>query len=213
MNKLVFVCLALLLALTAKAQVSGGISFNDDGLNSFYLAIGQTYSVPEREVIIIRERQIPDDEIPVVFFIASRARVGRDEICGLRLAGRSWMDIILFYHLDPAIFYLEIDGDPGPEYGRAYGHWKRPRREWSQIRFEDDDVIKLVNLRFVSKHYQVRPQEVIRLRGEHGSFTKVVRRVDSDDYRSHRGRNDNQEDRRDDKKGDNHGKGKKGKGH
>lgn len=111
------------------AQIFGGISFNDDGPQSFYLALGQTYGVPEREVIIIHERQIPDDEIPVVFFIANRAHVRREVIVEHRLAGRSWMEITLLYHLDPSIFYLELDGDPGPEYGRAYGHWKHPRNE------------------------------------------------------------------------------------
>ena len=87
------------------AQIFGGISFNDDGPQSFYLALGQTYGVPEREVIIIHERQIPDDEIPVVFFIANRAHVRREVIVEHRLAGRSWMEITLLYHLDPSIFY------------------------------------------------------------------------------------------------------------
>jgi len=180
------VAFTLLLTVAAHAQISAGISINDGDLSSFYLAIGQTYSVPEREVIIIHERQIPDEEIPVVFFIANRAHVRPESIVELRLAGQSWMAITMFYHLDPSIYYIELDGDPGPEYGRAYGHWKRPRREWSQIRFEDDDVVKMVNLRFVSKRYGVRPSEVVRLRKEHGSFTKVVHTVDSPDYKARR---------------------------
>lgn len=226
MNKLAILCLSMFLAGTAKAQVSGGISFNEDGLSSFFLAVGQTYDVPEREVIIIHERNIPDDEIPVIFFIANRARVSREEIVVLRLAGRSWMDITLLYHLDPAIFYIALDGDPGPEYGRAYGHWKHPRHEWRNIRFEDDDIVKMVNLRFVSNHYGVRPDEVIRLRGEHGNFVKVTREFERPEYKSRRGTVVKQEPARgDDKergndngkdkgKGKNKGKGKdKDKGH
>jgi len=185
-NKLAILASLLILSVTAKAQVSAGISFSDGDLSSFYLAVGQTYDVPEREVIIIHERNIPDDEIPVVFFIASRARVRPEVIVEYRLAGRSWMEITMIYHLDPSIYYIELDGDPGPEYGRAYGHWKRPRHEWRNIRFEDDDVVKMVNLRFVSKHYGVRPSEVVRLRSEHGNFRKVVHTVDSPDYRARR---------------------------
>lgn len=205
----------LLLTVPGQAQVSAGISFNNGDLSSFYLALGQTYNVPEREVIIIREREIPDDEIPVVFFIANRAHVRRDDVCDLRRSGKSWMDIVLFYDLDPSIFYIELTGDPGPEYGRVYGHWKHPRNNWRSIRFEDDDIVKMVNLRFVSNHYHVKPEEVVRLRSEHGSFVKVVRTVESPEYRSSQGGHDNSgNDRKDDNKGGKgKGKGKKGKGH
>jgi hypothetical protein len=200
-NKLVILCLPLLLAVTAKAQVSAGISISDDGPNSFYLAIGQTYGIPQQEVVVIHERRVPDDEIPVVFFIANRAHVRPEIVVERRLAGDSWMDITLFYHLDPAIFYLEYDGDPGPEYGRVYGYWRHPRNEWGRLRFEDDDIVKMVNLRFVSNHYHMRPEEVMRLRGEHGNFVKVVHVVDSPDYRSHRVTVDKPDDRRGDDRG------------
>lgn len=223
-KKLAFLCLFLLLAVSVNAQVSGGISISDDGLHSFYIALGQTYAVPEREVIIIHERQIPDDEIPVVFFIANRAHVRREVIVERRLAGQSWMEITLHYNLDPSIFYIELDGDPGPEYGRAYGHWKQhPRHKWRDIRFEDDDIVKMVNLRFVSKHYGVRPDEVVRLRGEHGNFVKVTHVFDSPEYRSKHGGDYQKEDHWNDNKGRGHddkkdngkkkGHGGKGKGH
>jgi len=222
LKKLALLFLPLLLTSVGSAQISGGISFNDDGLKSFYLAVGETYNVPEREVIIIRERRIPDEEIPVVFFFANRAHVRRDEIVELRLAGRSWMEITLLYHLDPAIFYVELIGDPGPEYGRAYGHWKHPRREWRDIRFEDDDIVKMVNLRFVSNHYGIKPDEVVKLRREHGDFVKVTRVAESPEYRTRRstqgrdGQGSNDGDRRgkeEDKKKSKGDGGGKGKGH
>jgi hypothetical protein len=188
MKKLALLCLPLLLAVSAKAQVSGGISITDDGVRSFYLAVGQNYHVPQREVVIIHERRIPDDEIPVVFFLAQRAHVKPGVIVEMRLAGQSWMDITLHYHLRPDIFYLALNGDPGPEYGRAYGHWRQPRKQWKNIRFDDDDIVKMVNLRFVSSHYRIKPDEVVRLRGQHGSFVKVSHEVSNPDYKSNRAR-------------------------
>ncbi len=206
MNRVVLLCLPLLLAVTAKAQVSAGISITDEGVKSFYLAIGQTYRVPEREVVVIRERRIPDEELPVVFFIASRARVKPEVVVDLRLSGKSWMDITLHYHLRPSVYYIALDCDPGPEYGRAYGHWKRPRKEWNRIRFEDDDIVKMVNLRFVTNHYGLKPSEVIRLRGEHRDFVRVNHEVSSAEYRSRHGKSEKQSEGRGHDRENKHGK-------
>ena len=44
-------------------------------IGDFHVAVANYYEVPEREVIVIRERRIRDDEIPVALFIARQARV------------------------------------------------------------------------------------------------------------------------------------------
>jgi len=57
------------------------------------------------------------------------------------------MDIALHYKLSPEIFYVHFDRDPGPPYGRAWGHFRnRERREWGKIRLADDDIVNVVNL-------------------------------------------------------------------
>jgi hypothetical protein len=189
MKTTTLLCLLFLLAIGAQAQVSGGISIKDDGVKSFYLAIGQNYHVAEREVMVVHERRIPDEEIPVVFFIAKKAHVRPAQVIELRLAGQSWMDITLHYRLRPDIYYVSMKGDPGQEYGRAYGHWRQPKREWRKWRLDDDDIIKMVNLQFVSNHYRLKTNEVVRLRGQHSNFIDVTREVDSREYRD-RGRRD-----------------------
>jgi hypothetical protein len=219
MKKLAVLCLPLLLAVSAKAQVAAGISINDDGVKNFYLAIGQTYQVPERDVVVIHERRIPDDEIPVVFFLARRAHARPEAIVEMRLAGQSWMEITLHYHLRPDIFYVALNGDPGPEYGRAYGYWRQPRKEWKKIRLSDDDIVKMVNLQFVSNHYRIKPDEVVRLRGEQGNFVKVTHEVSSPDYKSNRAKNQKHENNGGQDKGQNkghdngNGNGQKDKNH
>jgi hypothetical protein len=183
MKKFALLAAAFLVAASAYAQVSGGITITDEGVKNFYLAIGQAYNVPERDVIVVHERNVPDDEIPVVYFLARRAHVRPETIVEMRLGGRSWMDITTHYHLRPSIFYVPMSGDPGPAYGRAYGYWKHPRKEWKRMRLEDDDIVKMVNLQFVSNHYHVRAEEVARLRGQQDNFVKVARVVSSPDYR------------------------------
>lgn len=151
----------------ARAEmVDIGASFMNGGLSSFYLAIGDYYRVPEREVIIIRERGIPSCEIPVVYYLARRARVAPEVIIGLRLDGRGWFDIALHYGLGPDVFYVPVPAGRcyGPPFGKAYGHYKHHKKGKRVVILDDDDVVNLVNLRFISDYYRVPPERVIELR-------------------------------------------------
>lgn len=212
MKKFTLLCLALFIGASVQAQVSAGVTITDEGVKNFYLAIGHTYNVPEQDIVVVHQRHIPDEEIPVVYFLARRAHCRPEAIIDLRLAGRSWMDIAVHYHLRPSIFYVPLNGDPGPEYGRAYGYWKQPRKQWNRIRFDDDDVVKMVNLQFVSGYYKVKPEEVVRLRGENRDFVSVARVVSSPDYKAKRAEKHDEDNGRDHGKGHGNGNGN-GHGH
>lgn len=180
-NRSLFIFVALIslmfLGLTGHAETDFDldISIGDNGLKGFYLSIGEHYRVPQREVIIIKERGIPDDEIPVVIFIAKRAHVAPVEIIDLRLHGRSWSFITLHFGLSPEIYYVPVKTEvKGPPYGRALGYYKnKPRKEWKKIVLRDDDVINLVNLKFISEYHGYQPEEVIKIR-EHGKDFVVI---------------------------------------
>jgi len=158
----------------ARAQVEMGVSIGEEGLRSFYLAIGDYYRVPEKEIIIVRERGVPEEELPVVFYIARRARVSPATIIKLRLGGKTWMDITFHFGLSAEVFYVEVGKVKGPPYGKAYGYFgKTPRKKWKKIILADDDVINLVNLRFMSEHYGYSPDEVIKMRQKGKSFVGI----------------------------------------
>lgn len=158
----------------AEAGVDLGISIGEEGLRGFSLSVGDYYRVPQREVVIIRERGIPYEEMPVVLFLAGRAHVAPGIIVDLRLGGMSWMDITLRYGLSPEIYYVPVSVSPGPPYGKAYGYYKnKPRKEWKKIVFEDSDIINLVNLKFTSEHYRYSPDEVIKMREEGKNFVVI----------------------------------------
>lgn len=178
----VFMLVCLGLGASAGAEVSFGLSMNSGGPDSFYLNVSNYYHVPQERVMYLHERRFSDEEIPVVLFLAGRARVGPEIIIEQRLGGRSWMDIALFYRLDPGIFYVPMSGDPGPPYGRAYGHYRKHKKsQWGQIRLDDADVVNLVNLRFVSEHYGYSPAQVVQFRGQGGHFAKVGKRGQGDE--------------------------------
>lgn len=170
---MLFICLYSS-SVFAQTQVDAGISIGPEGLRGFYLSVGEYYRVPEREVIVIRERRISDDELPVVFFIANRARVEPRVIVDLRLRGMSWYDISIRYGIYPDVYYVPVAVTPGPPYGKAYGHYKkRKKSEWKKIKLADADIINLVNLRFISDHYGYAPDKVIKYRSEGRNFVVI----------------------------------------
>jgi len=166
--------LGLLLTITpVQAQVQIGASISDQGLDSFYLAIGDYFHAPTVQIQAVRSRLAPD-EAPVVFFLAQRAHVEPSVILRLRSEGRSWMDITLHFGLSPAIFYVPVEFDPGPPYGHAYGYYKKvPRAKWSTVRLPDADVVNLVNLRFMRDYYDADASAVVRLRHEGKHFADI----------------------------------------
>ena len=182
----------LIAPLHTQSQVSTGISFGTEGVQGFYLAIGEYYHVPERQVIVIHERHIPDEELPVVFYIARRAHVAPEAVMDLRLSGKSWWEITMYYRMGPEIYYVPVDYDPGPPYGRAYGYYKhKPRKQWRSMALTDVEVVDLVNLRFVSDHYGYRPHDVIRMRSEGRNFVDIrdeARKVKGEKHGWKRGR-------------------------
>ncbi|MBI5025592.1 MAG: hypothetical protein HZC12_02460 [Nitrospirae bacterium] len=173
-----FLALFLLFSFAAPShgQVSVGISVDDAG-SSFYLAIGSYYKVEPATVVVVRERRVPDDEIPVVFFLAQRAKVDPGIIVAWRLENKSWMDITIRLGLSPEIYYVPLPRTVvlGPPYGKAYGYYKnKPKKQWHRISLEDRDVINLVNLRFITQHYGYSPEEVIKWRGKGEGFREIA---------------------------------------
>jgi hypothetical protein len=166
-----------LLSSSASAGIEIGLSADRDGINSFHLAIGEHVGVEQKIVVKARERKIPEEELPVVFFLARHASVSPSVIIDLRLDGRSWMDIALHYGLHADVFYVPLK-DPGPPYGKAWGHFKKKKKsEWSTIRLSDSEIAASVNLKFISSHYGCSPDEVAAMRADDKSFVSINSKV------------------------------------
>jgi hypothetical protein len=155
----------------AEAQTAYSVSAS---IGNFHVAVSNYYQVPEREVIVVRERRIPDDELPVVFFIAQRARVPVARIVDMRLRGDSWWDISVRFGLGADVYYVPVTVvRSGPPYGRAYGHYKKPKKQWNTIALTDGDVVNLVQLRFISDHYHIAPERVVEMRERNVGFIAI----------------------------------------
>ena len=154
--------------VSANAQVQAGAVFSGDGLRSFYFAIGNYYQVPEREVVVVRERALPPDEVPVVFYVARQCRVEPTVIVDLRRRGMSWADISFRFHQTPDIYYFR----GGPPYGRAHGYWKNhPPR--------DAEVVEAVNVHFLSEYHHVSPDMIREERSRRANYAFVAENVEA----------------------------------
>jgi len=158
-----------------QADVKMGISVGDQGLNSFYLALGDYSKVPQQNVVMVRRQGIPDEELPVVFFLASKAGVPYGEIVKLRLKKWGWLKIALKYRLDPSIFYVPVKGEvKGGIYGKTYKTFNgRPQKQWNKMKLSDEEIVNFVNLRFVSEHHGYTPEEVIKMRDGGKNFVTI----------------------------------------
>jgi hypothetical protein len=171
--------LVFALVSSVKAAVSLGVTAGNQGLQSFYLAIGDYNRVPEKEVVVVRQQGIPDEDLPVVFFLAKHANVQYAEILKLRKKRWSWMKIVRKYRLDPAIFYVPVKTEvKGKAYGKPYKYYRsKPQKKWKNINLNDREIVNCVNLRFVSEHYGYDPDEVIRMRESGKNFVTINNEV------------------------------------
>lgn len=170
----------ILIQGVAVAQVRAvdfGISITDGRLRDFYLAIGDHYGVPPRQVVEVRERyRCPDEDLPVVYFLAARAHVEPAAIIRLRVQKMPWLDIAFHYHLTPDIFFIPLAAERiGPPYGNAYGYYRKygPSRDWKKIALTDHEVVDLVNLRFMSEHYRMTPEAVMAMRSRESRYVVI----------------------------------------
>jgi len=139
--------------INVRADVRFGISADDSGLNGFYMSVSEYNRVPHRDVIAVRNHGIPDEELPVVFFLASKANVRPEAVYRLRLQRMSWMEVALRLRLNHDIFYTQ----------RAYH-----RRGLSDI-----EIIRIVNINTISNYHNCRPEIVTDMRDRHMSFREI----------------------------------------
>lgn len=157
------------------ADLSGPSSSATTLEGKFWVAVGDYFKAPKEELTLVRNQRIPEDELAVVFYLSQRAGVTVQAVIDLRKAGRSYAEITDLFQLSPAIYYVPIKSEPVPPFGKAYGHFKKQSKsEWKKIQLGDDDVINLANLRFISNHCRVAPDDVMKLRGSAKGYVQTL---------------------------------------
>ena len=143
-------------------DVAVGVRVNED--TRIFLNVANETWRPPAPTTIIRRCANPEDDFPVIAFLAYHSHRSPRYILRLRQAGYEWSEI--FYRLDvsPRVLFVGIDRDPGPPYGRAWGSWRRHRGSSSygrsRYRLADEDVVALVRIQTAARHFGVSAYSV-----------------------------------------------------
>ncbi len=177
------------------------LNLGDD--DRIFVNVANDYFAPPPAVAatVVERCPSPVDDYPVIMLLARASRRPPEEILRLRLDYLPWSDIMVRLNVSPGILFAGLDRDPGPPYGKAWGHWRqRPRGETFDIR--DRDVVELAKLQVAAGYHHVSPYTVIAQR-QNG--VKIERYV-ADKNRGRYARQDRAA--RGESQGDDRGKGK-----
>jgi len=155
--------IAALLALIAAGPVMAGfdvdfgaaVQINDR--TDLFFRISSRYFEQDRSTITrLAARYEDPDDVAVALFIRHESGRSFDELYTLRRGGLSWWEVGVRLGVPVDAWYVEVDRDPGPPYGKAYGYWKKHKRNPARaIVLSDVQCRDLVALRMAHEYYGV----------------------------------------------------------
>ncbi len=142
---------------------------------AYLRAVASFFRMPQNEVSILADWDLPPDQIPVALFIARRAGVSPDAVVALHRTGQSWTDLAGRYNVDAATLHVPIpETAPAGELQQVYARYRAlPAKEWGQIHLSNQDIVTLVNVRLLSQTLKISPQRVLSAATPGTSFVDI----------------------------------------
>jgi hypothetical protein len=191
MGSILAVC-GLLVAVIATSPAWAGIDIAFDAAvqidddTDVYLAVSTRYFDRDRDEVYHWNRQYDDpDDLAVALFISRHSGKDPDAIFALRKSGLTWWEVSVRLGVKPDVWFVAVKGDPGPPYGKAYGHWKKHRRgKPDEMRLTDVDLRNLVAVRLLHEYYGVTVEAAMEWR----SSGRGLREITAGEYRNRHGK-------------------------
>ncbi len=156
-----------------RAEVAGGAQ---EGVETYLRGVGEFFDVEAEEVSILGEWRLPADEIPVLLFFTQRTGVSSDALAALRRSGGSWADLANRFGLSTQAFHTSLPQErPGPLSRVVSEYGSLPAARWRNLPLTDDEIIALVNLRFLVGYLQISPVAVMEGWERAGSLASAYR--------------------------------------
>ena len=115
------------------------------------------------------------DDLAVSLFISRQCGRSPDVIFALRRQGLSWWDVGLRTGVPMDAWFVPVQRDPGPPYGKAYGHWRKHRENPKyMVVLGDADLRNLVAVRMAHEYYGVPVDDAMRWRASGSSVREVM---------------------------------------
>jgi len=139
---------------------------------AWFQAVADHFEISVREVEILADSRMTDDEIPLVLLLARRAGVSTDALVAFHRGGRGWVEIAARYGMGAADFHLPLaESAPAGPLEEVYERYRAvPPSQWNQIELDDEDLVRLADLAFVTAYLRVSAGEVLDQVVRGGSF-------------------------------------------
>ena len=159
---------ALLIAAFSNVYAS---QMGDEYLN----ALKAYYHVSDEVIGEIIEHNIVLEELPVAFHIAQLAKTSPVGVAKQRAAGKSWREIANSHNLKSDIFLTQVFGEnKSTTYSSICSKLnKTPKGDWKNIRFSDEEITNLVNLKLITSYDNYSYYEVMSMRDLGSNFVII----------------------------------------
>ena len=146
-------------ALPARAGIDidfgANVPLGDDA--NLFFSISSRYF--DRDVRVVQDwnRYFPrPDDLAVALHLSRYCDRGPDFFVSLRRAGVGWLEISNRCNVSPDVFFVPVERDPGPPYGKAYGYWRKHQHDpRARVVLSDREVRDLVAVRMAHEYYGV----------------------------------------------------------
>lgn len=169
------------LALILAGGFSGPARAEEDNYQS---ALMDVFRVTEQDVTDALNSGVKKEELPIVFFIAQRGHLESLAVTGARSSGLSWMETAFHFHLNPSVFYTALTRPDDMEHTPLEKVYQAYRNPGGKIRLTDQEMVDLVNLKFLSEFYRRDPKEIMQKRSSGKTFGEI-----NGEYWGHQGEN------------------------
>jgi hypothetical protein len=171
MKRLVALCCVVCAwAGTLQAETTVQVRMGTSGFEFGFLY--SDYYHVEAPVVQRCTAVLSEADFLVALHLARASGASIEVVVDMRRRGLSWFDITHRCMCTTQIYFVDIPDDPGPPYGRAWGHWRKNRRD--DFEMSDDEIRAFVQLSALSQHGKKSPAEVMRLRKSGKSPAEIV---------------------------------------
>jgi len=143
-----------------------------------YLAVSSRYYEQDDQNIRKWNRQCQDsDDLAVAMFLARHGHQSPDHVFTLRSNGLSWWEIGIKLGVPAESWFVPVKKEPGPPYGKAYGHWKKNGKKSSaKMNLSDSDAQNLVAVRMLHEYYGVSVEVAMEWRSSGRNLKDITAR-------------------------------------
>lgn len=153
----------------------GSIWANDDVNTKYLMAVGDYFDVSYDEVNTIAGGDITLEEVPVVFYMAQLSKKSPKDVLFAVENNTTWPTFMSQHNIHQASVLVDIYKFKTPECKAIMDKIKN--RPLSTVEFDEQDIITLVNYRFLANTSKVKLAEIVTKRdgnpGSQKSFVEI----------------------------------------